>query len=233
MRINSRKRLWGVLPPAGGSTPHKRLRLLIRIPMPATAATHRRHRKQSPPQGRARWRYQHGHGRTSPRPPASRSRLPAVSLHRRGRCLPPLGHHGRLYHHAIRRHGFQRRVSGPMPHALDEPELRCLEHIFRRAVPGVARNAEGTICFSDPQHIEVWRLPAATPPSRDHLQFRLISADYPTAGQKLQRLTTRHRQLRAATRSRLRTTIRAKHETPLTLKPNLPLPPTAGSVFRV
>src|ERR1035437_5537071 len=34
------------------------------------------------------------------RPPASRSTLPAVSLHRRGHCLPPLGHHGRLYHHS-------------------------------------------------------------------------------------------------------------------------------------
>ena len=31
-------------------------------------------------QGGSRWRYQHGHGRTSPRPPASRSTLPAVSL---------------------------------------------------------------------------------------------------------------------------------------------------------
>ena len=101
------------------------------------------------------------------------------------------------------------------------------------AVPGVASDAQGNINFSDPQHGIVWRLPAAPPPSRDHLQFRLISADYPTAGQKLQRLTTRHRQLRAATRSRLRTTIRAKHETPLTLKPNLPLPPTTGSVFQV
>src|ERR1035441_284608 len=125
------------------------------------------------------------------RPPASRSTLPAVSLHRRGHCLPPLGHHGRLYHHSPA--PARVLVSTPChrPHAarIGQPELRCLEHIFRRAVPGVARNAEGTICFSDPQHIEVWRLPAAPPPSRGRLQFRFISADYPTAGQK-RRLTT-------------------------------------------
>ena len=45
----------------------------------------------------------------------------------------------------FRRRGFQfqRRVSGLMLHALDEPEFRCLEHIFRCAVPGAAGNAEG------------------------------------------------------------------------------------------
>jgi sugar lactone lactonase YvrE len=60
------------------------------------------------------------------------------------------------------------------------------------AVPGVASDAQGNINFSDPQHGIVWRLPAAPPPSRGSLQFRFVSADYPTAGQK-RRLTTRHR----------------------------------------
>jgi hypothetical protein len=156
---------------------------------------HRRHRKQPFLQARSRWRYQHGHGRTS------LAHLPRVRHFRRSLYIAEAtayrlsGITAVCTTIALRRRGFQfqRRVSGPMPHALDEPELRCLEHIFRRAVPGVARNAEGTICFSDPQHIEVWRLPAAPPPSRGRLQFRFISADYPTAGQK-RRLTTRHRQ---------------------------------------
>ena len=149
--------------------------------MPATAATlrvpagfdrgfrrqrlHRRQRKQSSPQGRARWHHQHGHGRALP---AHRPRLRQFrqSLHRRVHRLSPLPHGARWDHHALRQHEFQYRVGGPVPHALNELELRCLEHIFRRAVPGVARNAEGTVCFSDPQHSVVWRLLAAPPPRR-------------------------------------------------------------------
>jgi DNA-binding beta-propeller fold protein YncE len=68
----------------------------------------------------------------------------------------------------------------------------ALSNPYSGAVSGVAGDAQGNINFSDPQHGMVWRLPAAPPPSRGRLQFRFISADYPTAGQK-RRLTTRHR----------------------------------------
>src|ERR1035441_1677347 len=111
----------------------------------------------------------------SPRPPptASRASRPLVPP-----CPPPA------------------RISKPCqrPHTahIARAGNALSRTIFRRAGPGAARNAEGTVCFSDPQHSVVWRLPVPPPPSRDHLQFRFISADYPTAGQK-RRLTTCHR----------------------------------------
>ena len=142
------------------------------------------------------------------------------SLHRRVHCLSPLPHDARWDHHALRRHEFQYRVGGPpcrrlrrswtipSPLAVDRfgtvyvadlaGELQritsnCpLSSPYFDAVPGVASDAQGNINFSDPQHGIVWRLPAAPPPSRGSLQFRFVSADYPTAGQK-RRLTTRHR----------------------------------------
>jgi hypothetical protein len=59
-----------------------------------------------------------------------------------------------------------------------------LSNPYAGAVSGVASDAQDNIYFSDPQHGMVWKLPAAPPPSRGRLQFRFISADYPTAGQK-------------------------------------------------
>jgi hypothetical protein len=68
----------------------------------------------------------------------------------------------------------------------------ALSSPYAGAVSGVASDAQDNIYFSAPQHGIVWRPPAGPPPSRGRLQFRFISADYPTAGQK-RRLTTRHR----------------------------------------
>ena len=123
-----------------------------------------------------------------------RAHLPRVRHYRRRRCLPLLGHPVRLYHHALPPARVSISTPCQRPHAArigraGIPLSRT--HIPVRG-PRSGPQCRGTICFSDPQHIEVWRLPAAPPPLRDHLQFRFISADYPTAGQK-RRLTTRHR----------------------------------------
>jgi hypothetical protein len=77
-----------------------------------------------------------------------------------------------------------------------------------------------------------WYGDCPPPPSRGPLQFCFVSADYPTAGQKLQRppppppaITSRDEILPSQYDS-------AKTLTPLTPRPK-PLSPTAGSVFRV